>query len=190
VVAVSIGTMDIYLLVILVASLVAGFFWGATRSVMLLAAWLMAFVAGAYLQLELGSYLAKTWTNYLPGFNLMAGFGIIYMVILLAAPIVIMVSTRGSQRISNSEALDDAAGALVAMFVALLGIAGLMIVFATFYGDGQPFVVARGGPEWTASLYQSLLDSTIGSSIQQHLIPLMGTVLGPILPPDVREVMV
>ena len=55
----TIGAMDIYLLVIIVSTLVVGFFWGAARSVMLLAAWLFAFVAGAYLQLQLGSYLAS-----------------------------------------------------------------------------------------------------------------------------------
>lgn len=181
--------MDIYLLVILVAALVVGFFWGAARSLMLLAAWLLAFVTGAYLQLELGSYLAREWTNYLPAFSLMAAFGLIYLGILLAAPFVIMASTRGSQRVSGSQALDDLAGALVAMFAALLGIAGLMVVFATFYGDGQPFVDPTGGPDWTARLYQSLVDSSIGGSIQDHLIPLMGTILGPILPPDVREAM-
>ena len=136
----TIGTMDIYLLVIIVAALVVGFFWGAARSLMLLAAWLLAFVVGAYLQLQLGSYLAAQWTNYLSAFSEMAAFGIIYMGILLAAPIVIVASTTGSQQFSASQALDDVAGALVAMFVAILGIAGLMIVLATFYGHWEPFV--------------------------------------------------
>ncbi len=185
----TIATMDIYLLVIIVSALVAGFFWGAARSLMLVAAWLLAFVAGAYLQLQLGSYLAAQWTNYPASFSTMAAFGIIYVGALLAAPFIILASTRGSQRISRSQALDDLAGALMAMFVAVLGIAGLMIVLATFYGSGEPLVDAGGGPAWTAELYQSLIDSTIGGNIQDQLIPIMGAILGPILPPEVREVM-
>ncbi len=181
--------MDIYLLVIIVAALVVGFFWGAVRSLMLLAAWLLAFVSGAYLQLQLGSYLAGQWTDYSAGFSEMAAFGLIYMGMLLAAPIVIVASTRGSQRFFAHQALDDVTGALVAMSVAVLGIAGLMIVLATFYGSGEPFVDPAGGPAWTAQLYQSLLDSTIGSAIDERLIPILGAILGPILPPDVREVM-
>ncbi len=54
-----IGTADIFLLVIIVSTLVVGFFWGAARSLMLLAGWLLAFLVGAYLHLELGAYLAK-----------------------------------------------------------------------------------------------------------------------------------
>jgi uncharacterized membrane protein required for colicin V production len=185
----TIGTMDIYLLAIIVAALVVGFFWGAVRSLMLLAGWLLAFVIGAYLQLQLGSYLASEWTNYLSSFSEMAAFGIIYIGILLAAPIFILASTKGTQQFFASQALDDVAGALVAMSVAVLGIAGLMVILATFYGSGEPFVDPAGGPTWTAQLYQSLVDSTIGGAIADRLIPVLGAILGPILPPDVREVM-
>lgn len=186
----TIGAMDIYLLVIIVSVLLVGFFWGAARSVMLLAAWLFAFVAGAYLQLQLGSYLASEWPEFPPSFSEMAAFGIIYVGLLLAAPVFIMVGTEGGQRLSRIQSLDDIIGATLSTLVACLGIAGLMIVLATFYGTEGPTIDPAGGPDWTADLYEALLSSNIGSGLQEHLVPLMGSVLGPILPPDVREVMV
>jgi uncharacterized membrane protein required for colicin V production len=182
--------MDILLLVIIVFALLMGFFWGAARSVMLLAAWLLAFLAGAYLQLQLGAYLATRWTNYIASFSEMAAFGIIYVGLLLAAPVLIVASTKGDQHISRNQTLDDIAGAAFAMFAAILGIAGVMVVFATFYGTGDVLIDPQGGPEWTASLYESMLNSSIGEAIDRQLIPLLGTILGPILPPEVREVMV
>jgi uncharacterized membrane protein required for colicin V production len=185
----TIGAMDIYLLVIIVSALLVGFFWGAARSVMALAAWLLAFVAGAYLQLQLGSYLASEWPEFVPSFSEMAAFGIIYVGLLLAAPVLIMISTKGGQRLVTAQSLDDLIGASLAMLAALLGIAGLIIVLATFYGPG-PVVSAAGGPQWTADLYKALLNSNIGGFIGDHLVPIMGSILGPILPPDVREVMV
>ena len=183
------GTTDIFLLVIIASTLIVGFFWGAARSLMLLAAWLLAFLAGAYLKLEFGSYLASQWTNFDATFNEMAAFALIYLGVLIAAIVVIFVITRGSQRVTRYQMLDDFVGALFAVFVAVLTIAGIMIVLSTFYGpDPGPIVDWSGGPEWTASLYESLLNSNIGSGINEHLVPLIGTVLGPILPPDVREV--
>jgi uncharacterized membrane protein required for colicin V production len=184
----SIGTMDIFLLVIIVSTLVVGFFWGAARSVMLLAAWLLAFLAGAYLKLELGSYLARQWDNFPPAYSEMAAFGLIYVGLLLAAPVVIMAITRGSQRVTRFQVLDDLTGALFAVFVSVLGIAGLLIVLSTFYGPANDLVPNPAGPEWTASLYESLLDSNIGAGIDKHLVPLIGSLLGPILPASVREV--
>ena len=185
----TIGTMDIYLLVIIVSCLVVGFFWGAARSLMLLGAWLLAFISGAYLKLELGSYLASRWTNYSPAFADMAAFGIIYVGILLMAPILIVASTNGDQRVSRIQALDDVIGAFFFMLVAILGIAGLIIVLSLFYGTDGAAVTSLGGPDWTANLYRSLIDSTIGGFIDEQIVPLLGTLLGPILPPDVREVM-
>lgn len=180
---------DILLLVIIVATLVVGFFWGAARSVMFLAFWLLAFLAGAYLKVEFGSYLASQWTSFAATFNEMAAFGIIFMGLLLAAPILILVLTRGSQRLSRFQVLDDLVGAAFAVFVAFLGIAGLMILLSTFYEVEGPIVGAAGGPEWVADLYQALLGSGIGGAIGERLIPIIGTILGPILPSDVREVL-
>jgi hypothetical protein len=165
-----------------------GFFWGAVRSLMLFAAWILAFFAGAYLQTELGTYLARQWGNYDPAFNQMAAFGLIYVFLLLAAPVLIVVVSRTNQRVSRSQVLDDFTGAIFAVFVAILGIAGLMIVLATYYGDGDPVVQELGGPAWTASLYESLLLSNIGSAINEHLVPVIGFVLGPFLPKVVSDV--
>jgi uncharacterized membrane protein required for colicin V production len=184
----TIASTDIYLLVIIVSTLVVGFFWGAARSLMLLAAWLLVFLVGAHLKVELGSYLTRQWTSYPPGFSDMAAFGIIYVGLLLAAPALIFVGSRGNQRVSRYQVVDDLVGALLAVSVAVLGIAGLLIILSTFYGTGETFVDPLGGPEWTANLYQSLLNSSIGDSIQRIVVPLIGTVLGPILPIDVREV--
>jgi len=184
----TIGTADIFLLVIIVSTLVVGFFWGAVRSLMLLAGWILAFLAGAYLQQDLGAYLARQWDNFTPAFNQMAAFAIIYLFLLLSTPVFIFIVTRSSQRVSRYQVLDDLVGAFSAVFVAVLGIAGVLIVLATFYGDGEPIVVTAGGPLWTANLYQSLLLSNIGSSINETLVPIIGFVLGPVLPENVREV--
>ena len=184
----TIATTDIYLLVIIVSTLVVGFFWGAARSLLMLAAWLLVFLVGAHLKVELGAYLTRQWTSYPPGFSDMAACGIIYVGLLLAAPVVIFVGTRGSQRVSRYQVVDDLVGALFATFVAVLGIAGLIIVLSTFYGTDPAVGDPLGGPLWTANLYQSLLNSSIGGSIERYLVPLIGTLLGPILPLDVREV--
>ncbi len=153
-----------------------------------MAAWLLAFLIGAYLKTELGSYLTQQWRNFPAGFSDMAAFGLIFVALLLAAPVIIFVGTRGSQSVSRFQVLDDLVGAFFAVFVAVLGIAGLLIVLSTFYGSDAAVIDPAGGPQWTANMYQSLLGSSIGSSIDRHLVPIIGTLLGPVLPADVREV--
>jgi uncharacterized membrane protein required for colicin V production len=182
------GTMDIFLLVIIVSTLIVGFFWGAARSLLLLAAWLVAFLAGAYLKLDLGSYLAQQWDNFPPAFSEMAAFGVIFVFLLLLAPVIIVVVTRSNQHVTNSQVLDDFVGAGFAIFVAVLGIATVLIILGSFYGTGDAVIDSQGGPTWTATLYQSLLDSTIGSGVNDVVVPIIGVLLGTVLPPEVREV--
>jgi uncharacterized membrane protein required for colicin V production len=181
------GTTDIFLLVIVVSSLLVGFFWGAARSLMLLAAWLGAFIAGAYLKIQLGSWLARQWTTFDAVFNDMAAFGIIFVGILILAPIAIVVGTSGDQGLSRYQLLDDVVGAAFAAFVAILAIGGVMVILSLYYQDRSLTQVA--GAEWVTSLNQSLLSSGLGAAIQERLIPLLGAILGPLLPPDVRAVM-
>jgi len=185
---VDIGTTDIFLLVIIVSALVVGFFWGTLRSLMLLGIWLLAFLAGAWMKLELGSYLAGQWENFAPGWSEMAAFGLVFMFLLLTAPIIVVILIKADQKVTRSQVLDDAGGAALAVLVAVLGIAGLMIVFSTYYDPSETFIDPQGGPEWAATWFQSLLTSNIGGAIYDHVVPLVGTLLGPLLPADVREV--
>ncbi len=184
----DIGTTDIFLLVIIVSALVVGFFWGTLRSLMLLGIWLLAFLAGAWMKLELGSYLAGQWENFAPGWSEMAAFGLVFMFLLLTAPIIVVILIKADQKVTRSQVLDDAGGAALAVLVAVLGIAGLMIVFSTYYDPSETFIDPQGGPEWAATWFQSLLTSNIGGAIYDHVVPLVGTLLGPLLPADVREV--
>ena len=181
------NTADIFLLVIIVSALLVGFFWGAARSLMLLAAWLVAFILGAYLQISVGAWLSRQWTNFDASFNQAAAFGIIFIGFLLLAPIAIIIGTDSDQRLSRSQVLDDAVGAVFAAFVAVLGIAAVMIILGTYY-DGRP-VGEIAAPEWVTNLYLSLVSSGTGRSIDERLIPLLSAVLGPLLPPHVREAM-
>jgi uncharacterized membrane protein required for colicin V production len=186
----TIGTTDIFLLVIIVSTLVVGFFWGGLRSLLLVAGWVLAFLAGAYLKTELGAYLSSEWGQFSALYNDMAAFGIIYVGLLLAAPVVIFLSTRGNQRVTRYQVLDDLVGATFATFVAVIGIGGVMVVLATYYGVEPTIVDPAGGPQWTASLYQSLLSSNIGQNINEHVMPIIGAILGPFLPEDVLEAFV
>jgi hypothetical protein len=63
-----------------------------------------------------------------------------------------------------------------------------MIVFSTYYDATETFIDPTGGPDWTATMFQSLLTSNIGGEIYERIVPVIGTLLGPILPIDVRAV--
>jgi hypothetical protein len=62
-----------------------------------------------------------------------------------------------------------------------------MIILSTYYDGRQATDIAA--PDWVTNLYRSLAASGTGRSIDERLIPLLSAVLGPLLPPHVREAM-
>jgi len=97
-----ISTMDIYLIVIVVCASSSALL-GAARSLLLVAAWLVAFLGAAYLRLYVGGYLAQQWVHFPATFSSMAAFAVLFLFILVIATIVIVVTTRGSHRITNNQ---------------------------------------------------------------------------------------
>lgn len=181
------GTLDILLLLIIGASLVVGFFWGALRSVMLLAAWLAAFLAGAHLKVTVGSLLARQWIQFHPTFNEMAAFGLVYLGVLAAAPLLIFIGSKGDQSLVRWETLNDLIGAMLAMAAVVLGIAGTIVVLNTFYAAQS--LDGGGAPVWVTEFHHALKASTVGSGIEERLLPIMEPILRLLLPADVNRAM-
>jgi uncharacterized membrane protein required for colicin V production len=179
---------DILIVLIIGGGLLVGFFWGVLRVLLLLAAWFVVFIAAAYLAEPLGRYLAGQWVGLGSSYTHMAAFGIIYAIGFILAVIVVVMVTRGTQDLTRFPLLDDIVGSMIGGAVAVLVLAGLIVILRTFYGESAP-AGSSAGPAWTLSLYRGLVQSMLGGDIAQSLVPLLGTVIGPILPATVRNAM-
>ncbi len=181
-------TFDIVLVLIIAVAFVVGFLWGAIRSLLMVAGWFAVFLLAALLSVPVGDYLTTQWSAYDTHWNHMAAFAILYFAGLVLAAVLIWLGVKGAQGLSRYRLLDDVVSGTIMAIVAVLGIAGLIVLLATAYRGALGFAVI--GPDWTREVYQSLLDSRIGDAITRTLIPLLGTLLGPLLPAYVRQVMV
>lgn len=181
-------TFDIVLVLIIAGAFVIGFLWGVIRSLLMLAAWFAVFLLAALLSVPVGDYLTTQWSAYDTHWNHMAAFAILYFAGLVLAAILIWVGIKGAQGLSKYRLLDDVVSGTIMAIVAVLGITGVIVLLATAYRGSLGFAVI--GPDWTREVYQALLDSRIGDAITRTIIPPLGTVLGPLLPSYVRQVMV
>ncbi len=180
-------TFDIVLVLIIAGAFVVGFLWGIVRSLLMLAGWLAVFLLASLLSVPVGDYLTTQWSAYDTHWNHMAGFAILYVAGLAIAAILIWVGVKGAQGLSKYRLLDDIVSGTIMAVVAVLGIAGVIVLLATAYRGSLGFAVL--GPDWTREVYQALLDSRIGDALTRSVIPALGTVFGPLLPEYVRQVM-
>lgn len=177
---------DIVLLLLIAGAFLVGFFWGVIRGLLALAAWVVVFVVAAYLATPLGDYLSGQWSQFGVKFNHTLGFGIAAAVLYVVVLVLIQFTTRGAQDVSRFPVLDDLVGGFLGVLIAVLVFAGTIMVLRTAYGPAA--TVGPGlGPAWMADLYRALVDSTIGSRINEGLVPGLNSILGPLLPPDIRQ---
>jgi hypothetical protein len=182
-------SVDIVLVLIIAGAFLVGFLWGIIRSLLMLAAWFVVFVLSAILSVPVGDYLTNQWTSYGADWNHMAAFGILYVLGLIISMVLAWIGIRGPQGVTKYRLLDDIGSGALMAFVAVLGIAGFMVVLGSAYA-GPPGATVLG-PDWSRDLYNSLTgNSQIGSGLADTLIPALGSILGLLLPGYIREVMV
>jgi hypothetical protein len=181
-------SVDIVLVLIIAGAFVVGFLWGLIRSLLMVAGWFVVFILAALLSVPVGDYLTSQWTAYGAEWNHMAAFAILYIGLLILAVILCWMGIKNTQGLTKYRLFDDLVSGAAMAFVAVLGITGVLIVLASAYaGPGGASIL---GPDWTRQLYQNLLDSQIGSAVGRSIVPLLGTILGPLLPTHISRVMV
>jgi uncharacterized membrane protein required for colicin V production len=174
---------DILLLLILAGAFLIGFFWGVVRGLLGLAAWLVTFLLAAHLSGPGGDYLQAQWRNFSAEYNHMLAFLITFGVLFVLALLLIQLGARGSHDLSRYPIVDDILGGLLCAVLAVLVIAAVVAILRTFYA---PVAASSNVAEWTTNLYSALRSSTIGGQIQSGVVPIMNTLLDPLLPSTIR----
>jgi uncharacterized membrane protein required for colicin V production len=178
---------DVLLLLIVAGAFLFGFFWGVVRGLLGLAGFVVVFVLSAHLSEPVGDYLAAQWTGYIPTYNHMLAYLIVFVLLYTLTLVLITIGTRGSQDLSRYPLVDDVVGALLGASLAILVIAAVIAILKTFFGPVPP--AAGQGVEWTATAYRALLGSTFGGQIADSVVPALVALLGILLPASVRKLL-
>jgi uncharacterized membrane protein required for colicin V production len=176
---------DVVLLGLLGLGFVVGFFRGFIRALLALGAWAVCFVGATYLRLAIGDWLAGA-ASLNPFKADMIAFGVIFF-IFFSALLVVIVFSRTPTALTGHALLDDVFGGIVGVIVVVLVVAGVSVMFASYYRIENPPVGVDIGP--LAELHRALLGSTVASFIGGPIVHLMAFLLGPVLPAELLVVM-
>lgn len=174
---------DILLILVLAGAFLIGFFWGVVRGLLGLAAWLVTFLLAAHLSGPGGDYLQGNWRNFSPDFNHMLAFLLTFGLLFTLGLILIQLGARGSHDLSRYPLVDDILGGLLGAVLAILVVAGVIAILRTFY---EPVASSSNVADWATNLYIALKNSTIGGQIASGVVPIMNTLLDPLLPSTIR----
>jgi membrane protein required for colicin V production len=175
---------DVAIVVFLLGCLLVGVFRGALRQVLALGAWVVAFVVAAHERGFLANWLLGQEPDFSDQYANMLSFVIGFAVILIAALAIIELSGR-TVTISVNPMVEEVVGGGLLVLFGVLALTGLLIALGTYYSSPPHGFTAE--VDLVSRLAATLNDSTIVKVLRDTLVPAIQTLLGPLLPPDVRS---
>jgi uncharacterized membrane protein required for colicin V production len=174
---------DIAIVVLLVALAFIGFFRGALRQLLALGAWLVALVVAAQARNFLADWMIGQEPDFSRQYANMLAFLIGFLILLIAALAIIELSGR-TITLSNRAIVEELGGGALLLLVGVLGITGVLFALDTYYAVPAGFTAEV---DLVRQLHMLLEESRIATALHDTLVPLVQTLLGPLLPPDVRQ---
>lgn len=176
---------DFVLVVLFVLAFLLGFVRGAVRQLVALGALLVAFILAAHLRLPVADWLVTQDARFSIEYGQMLGFVLVLAVIFGLALLVIQV-TGSTMQVSSRPMVDDVLGGLLMLGVSVLAVASLLVALGTYFDVEQTTTTAEVGLVSAANA--ELEDSAIAAVLRAELVPGLVSLLGPLLPADVRDV--
>lgn len=178
-------SMDLILGSFIVGGVFVGWRSGLVAQLIGLLMFLVAFVAGAYLREPVGKVVAAVWTTLPPAYAEMVGYAIAFLVVFIVGNIVVG-RLYGQVRLAGvSQMADQAMGAVIGGFVAALLASGAIAILDTFYGQPNQLGRTAAGIFLLEYFHDGLKDSWIAGVLRATTVPIMLTILGPLIPKDI-----
>jgi uncharacterized membrane protein required for colicin V production len=175
---------------VLVALFAVAFFLGYTQGVLRqllgIGVFLVAFIVGAYLRAPVGSWLASNWTWLPVEFSAMVAFVASFLVLLGVMTLGVQVYYQRVVLAARYAVLDEIAGGVLAVLIALLVISVLILAGDSYY-HGVGIHPPPGDVGWMRSLFDAFDGSLLVRAMRDGLIPGLLALLGPLLPEAVRS---
>lgn len=177
--------VDVALLILLAAGFLLGVLRGSVRQLIVLGAWLVAFIVAAYLRPTVGDWIASNASDYSRGHVEMLAFLSSFLVLFTLAVLVIEIGGKTIQ-LTQRVALDEILGGFVALGATILVIGSIVIILDTYYAAFPSLANSELGI--VRELNAGLSRSAIVRAMHDSLIPGLMALLGPVLPADIRAV--
>lgn len=181
----SLTPVDVVLFVVFGLAFFFGFHQGLIRQVLGLGVMVVGFVLAANFREPIGGWLAGYWTTLPPSFSQMIAFAVSFLVLFLLGNAIVQFTYKRMPILSHIAFLDEVAGGVLALFVAVVAVAMLVFTLDTYFlFAGNP---AGGDVKWLRDLHGSLDGAALVHAMRQAVIPGLVAILGPLVPEAIRQ---
>ena len=180
--------MDILLVGIIAGAAYGGWRTGLLRRLVGLGLLVLAFVLGAYLRGPMGQLATGFFKNIPADYAELVGYSIAFALILAVGNVIAHFALKGRAMSGMSRRTDQLLGALFGVVETVLILSAVVVILDTYFGTNT----ASGhtpGLEFFTQFRKSFNASQTVHLLRQTTVPLVETVLGPLLPKDISSLL-
>ena len=165
---------------------IGGFLTGFVRRLASLGFLALSFVAAAYLREPVSGLLKAVMPSMKPEYAGFIGFALTFGVLMVGLNVVSKPFLSRVAVTGLSRRMDQVLGAALGLLEAIL-LATVAIVIVTRYADDE-LIGAFTNLGILPDINEALQGSTIARALMATTVPVVVTILGPLLPPDIKSV--
>lgn len=168
----------------IVLMFILGYAQGVIRRLLGIASIVFSFLLASQLRDSFGSFLASSWTQWPREYDFMLGFGFLFVLGGVVFTIVIQVFYKHTPISEGHPVVDELVGGLLGIFEALLMLGAGIVILDSFFraqvtiGDNQI--------RFLKDLYGAVNASGTARVFRETLLPVFITIVGPLVPADIR----
>ena len=174
---------DVVIIMALLGAVLVGVFRGALRQFIVLGALLVTFIVAAQVRPPIAGWLIAQEPDFSAQYAEMISF-VLAFVVLFGVALVIIETGGRTIVLSGRPLVDEVQGGFLMLGAGLLWVTALLAALGTYYAVTPEGVTAE--LELLRELNAALETSAIATALRDSLVPALQTLLGPLLPADVR----
>jgi uncharacterized membrane protein required for colicin V production len=180
-----VNTMDIVLGTFIVGGALTGWRSGLVFQLIGLLMLVVAFVAGAYLRGPVGAVIDAVWTTLPASYGEMLGYAVAFLFVFTIGNLIVGRLYGKFELAGVSAMADQVIGAALGGVVAALLASAAIAILDTFYGQPSQLGRTAAGIVILQYFHDGLKVSWVADILRATTVPIMLTILGPIIPKDI-----
>ncbi len=182
----KLGPIDLFIVAMLALGVFAGFTQGMIRYALNVVVVVVAFIIAGQLRGPFDSVLTG-WDVMSPPLRAQVVFLVLFVGLSVAGWFLVRALWRGT-RLPIAKQLDELGGAVLGLLFAALSIVLTLVVMDSFFKTAPDAAINAAGP--LTAFYRALDSSVLVDFFRTALIPTIGQLAKPLVPPEIAKFLV
>jgi uncharacterized membrane protein required for colicin V production len=183
----GLNLFDLVIILVLAVSFVLGFIQGTIRRLLGLGSILFSYLLAANVRDPLGAFFAQNWFQFPKEYSYMIAFGAVFILASIAFTLLIQGFYRHQDLFVRAKFADEVLGGLLGIVQALVIVGAFIVILDSFFRN-PALPQSSGELILVRDIFNSMDRSNTAQIFRETLIPAFNSLVGFLLPADVRGV--